>query len=89
MSDQPDSGKHYRFSYKGVKLDPYRIADIYGITDHAVFQAIKKLLAAGKRGNKDFRQDLIEARDAITRRLEMLDEDSSETPTLPDQPTKT
>ncbi len=73
-----DSGKHYRFSYKGIQLDPYRIADIYGITDHAIFQALKKLLVAGKRGSKDFRQDLLEARDAITRRLEMLDEDNTE-----------
>jgi len=71
-----DSGNHYRKVYKGVQLDPYRIYDIYGVTDPAAQQAIKKCLAAGKRGIKSFKQDLIEARDALDRRIEMLEEDA-------------
>lgn len=65
---------YYNKSYKGVKVDPYRIASIYGITDHAMFQALKKLLRAGA-DHKDLYQDLKEARDAIDRKLEMLKED--------------
>ena len=72
---QQDSGSHYRYSYKGIKLDPYRIADIYGLNDNALFSAFKKILAAGKRGNKTFKQDVIEARDALNRKIEMLEED--------------
>ena len=75
MDNQQDSGSHYRKFYKGIQLDPYRIYDIYDVTDPAAQQAIKKLLAAGNRGNEDFKQDLIEARDALNRRLEMLEED--------------
>lgn len=68
--------EYYNKTYKGIKLDPYRIAEVYDITDHAIFQALKKLLAAGQRGGKDIRQDLTEARDAISRKLEMIVEDA-------------
>jgi hypothetical protein len=71
-----DSGSHYRVYYKGTQLDPYRLASILDIADPAVFHAFKKLAFAGKRGAKDFIQDLVEARDAINRKLEMLDEDN-------------
>jgi hypothetical protein len=69
-----DSGQHYRYSYRGVKLDPYRIIDAYGITHPAHQHAIKKLLRAGK-SVKSLRQDIQEVQDALTRWLEMLDED--------------
>lgn len=69
-----DSGRHYRYSYRGVKLDPYRIIDAYGITHPAHQHAIKKLLRAGK-SVKSLRQDIQEVQDALTRWLEMLDED--------------
>lgn len=75
MTDPTPS--YYNKVYKGIKLDPYRIAEIYGITDHAMFQALKKLLAAGQRGDKDFRQDLLEARNAIERKIEMIGEDAA------------
>lgn len=71
-----DSGSHYRKYYKGIQLDPYRIADVYGMTDHALFSALKKILAAGQRGNKDSQRDITEARDALNRKLEMITEDS-------------
>ena len=74
--DNLDSGSHYRKIYKGIQLDPYRIAEIYGITDHPTFQALKKLLVCGGRGNKDLKQDLTEARDAINRKIEMMEEDN-------------
>lgn len=56
-------------------LDFYRIADLFGIHDATLQHIIKKALAAGKRGSKDFRRDLEDMRDTLNRRLEMLDED--------------
>lgn len=70
-----DSGTHYRVYYKEIQLDPYRLAGILGIADPAIFHAFKKVAFAGKRGSKDFKQDVIEARDALNRKLEMLAED--------------
>lgn len=71
-----DSGKHYRYSYRQIKLDPYRIIAIYGITHPAHQHALKKLLRAGK-SVKSLRQDIKEVQDALTRWLEMLDEDEA------------
>jgi len=67
---------YYRREWCG-KVDPYRIAALYGLTDHALFQALKKILAAGQRGGKDQRQDIVEAIGALNRKLEMMDEDLS------------
>lgn len=60
------------------ELDVYRVLDLFGVTDQALGHAIKKLLAPGGRGaSKDFRRDVQEAIDTLTRRLEMLDEDAT------------
>lgn len=72
-----DSGRHYRYSYRGIKLDPYRIIHTYRITHPAHQHALKKLLRAGK-SVKSLRQDIKEVQDALTRWLEMLDEDEAE-----------
>ncbi|MGZ4975753.1 MAG: hypothetical protein ACXV8O_01275 [Methylobacter sp.] len=45
-----DPGAHYRYTYKGIKLDPFRIGQIYGITSLAMFTILKKCLCAGNRG---------------------------------------
>jgi len=67
------SREHYDMVYKGIKLDPYRILDIYKITHPALQHLIKKSLRAG-RSIKTLREDLVECRDTIDRYLEMLDE---------------
>lgn len=71
----------YPHYYKNVShlnsVDFYRITDLFDITDQAVGHAIKKLLAAGQRGAKDKRQDLVEAIHALQRRLQMMDEDDA------------
>lgn len=71
----------YPHYYKQVKhldaIDVYRVLELYQVTDAAIGHAVKKLLCAGDRGAKDYRRDLEEARDAITRRLQMLDEDAA------------
>jgi hypothetical protein len=60
------------------EIDIYRMLDLFGVTDQALGHAIKKLVAPGGRGaGKDFRRDVQEAIDTLTRRLEMLDEDAA------------
>lgn len=67
--------KHYKYSFKGIKLDPYRILSVYGITCPAQQHAIKKLLRAGN-SVKDLKQDIQEVIDTLKRKLEMIDEES-------------
>ena len=74
MPEQKDLGAHYNFTYKNIKVDPYRIFEIYGITNAAQQHAIKKLLRAGK-SVKTLEQDIAEVRITLTRWQEMLEED--------------
>lgn len=73
---EEDSGSHYRYEYNGIKLDPYRIADIYGITNHSQFTIAKKALCAGNRGHKNLIQDIKDIKNACDRWLEMIAEDA-------------
>lgn len=68
--------KHYRFTFRGVKLDPYRIMAIYGIEHPAHQHALKKLLRAG-RSIKSLAQDIDEVILSLNRWKEMLDEDGN------------
>ena len=83
-----DEGEHYRFclevavteedAAKGsvqIKLDPFRVAEIYGMDDFAMQTMLKKILVAGERGHKDLQQDLKDIICAAERKLEMLNED--------------
>ena len=75
LSEELKEYEHYKYSYKGIKLDPYRILDIYKITCPAQQHAIKKLLRAGN-SVKELKQDITEVIDTLKRKLEMLEEDS-------------
>ena len=75
LLDLPDTGKHYRFKYKGIKLDPFRIAKIYGMESFALMTVLKKILCAGNRGNKDYKADIIDCITALKRELELIEED--------------
>lgn len=66
---QPKS--RYHRTIKGVTIDLYDLAEAYGITDHAQFHAMKKIIMAGDRGYKDRDQDLQEAIDAIQRAIKL------------------
>lgn len=70
----PDPGQHYRFTYKGIKLDPFRIAQVYGITDFGQQTILKKVLRMGT-AHKDREQDLRDIICAAERMLEMINED--------------
>ena len=74
VEESTNNYKHYQYSYKGIKLDPYRILSIYGVTCPAMQHAIKKLLRAGN-SVKDLEQDIQEVIDTLKRKLEMLKED--------------
>ena len=41
--------RHYNFTFNGVKIDPYRILDLYPVRRAAQQHAIKELLDALKR----------------------------------------
>jgi hypothetical protein len=84
-----DPGKHYRHEYKVriteddikngfvvVKLDPARIAKVYGMVDFMDFTVLKKILRLG-RAQKSVEQDLKDIINAAQRRLEMLAEDAT------------
>lgn len=52
-------------------IDVYMVIEAFAVTCPARQHAIKKLLCAGLRGKGDQMQDLIEARDAITRAIQL------------------
>lgn len=54
-----------------VWIDVYDVLKAFVVDDQAVGHAIKKLLAPGQRGHKDMLKDLREARDSITRAIDM------------------
>jgi len=74
QSKEPEEYEYYKYSYKGIKLDPYRILDIYKITCPAQQHAIKKLLVTGGRGYKDRQTDIQNAIDTLNRLLELESE---------------
>ena len=70
-----DKGKHYRFSYKGINLDPFRIAEIYKLNAPQL-TILKKVLVNGNRGYKDKTQDYEDIICAAKRAIEIIKEDS-------------
>ena len=67
---------HYKKDVSHLNMiDVYRVAQLFGITDHCEFHAIKKILCAGQRGSKSAKQDIQEAIDSLNRRLQMIAED--------------
>ena len=72
---EPVNGPHYaNDKYKreikpGVFVDVYDVIDCFEVTSGALQHAVKKLLAAGKRGHKDYEQDLIDILSSVERAL--------------------
>jgi len=54
-----------------MNVDVYSVLEAFNVTCPARQHAIKKLLCSGLRGAKDSRQDLEEARDSITRSIQL------------------
>lgn len=61
--------KYKREIKPGVFVDVYDVIDCFEVTSGALQHAIKKLLAAGKRGHKDYEQDLIDILSSVERAL--------------------
>lgn len=55
-----------------IQVDVYNVLDAYAVPAGPLHHAAKKILCAGIRGHKGAEQDLVEARDAITRAIEMM-----------------
>lgn len=72
--EQKPLDKHYKYTYKGIKLDPYRIFRVYNISSPEQQHAIKKLLRAGN-SVKDLQQDIQEVIMTLNRWLEIIEED--------------
>lgn len=70
----PHYYKHCPYEY----IDVYRVLELFGVTDQAIGHAIKKLLVAGNRGQKNFEKDISEAIATLNRKLEMMKEDNVE-----------
>lgn len=66
---------HYFKDVSHLKfIDIYRVLDLYEVTDPCLQHAAKKVIAAGKRGAKNPRQDAQEAIDSLKRYLAMQTE---------------
>lgn len=66
---------HYYKKSPTLYIDVYRILDLYEVSDPCIQHAIKKLLAAGKRGAKDSGKDVTEAIVSLERWHEMREEE--------------
>lgn len=68
---------HYKKDVSRLEtLDVYRVIDLFEVTHPALQHALKKILAAGKRGAKDDARDVQEAIDSLERWQEMRNEDA-------------
>ncbi len=69
-------GHYFRVS-PSLVIDVYRILQLFDVTDPCLQHALKKVLAAGKRGAKDAGKDVQEAIDTLLRWQEMRAEEST------------
>ncbi len=69
MSSKPKIDP-YNIKFHGEVLDPYRVADLFGIKDPIVFQMLKKILRFGRK-HKSQKQDVIDTITSAIRWLEI------------------
>ena len=70
-----DKGAHYRFQYRGINLDPYRICAVYGITGGPREHMLKKILRCTDKGHTTL-EVLDELQCVLDRWREMAIEDT-------------
>jgi hypothetical protein len=69
---------HYKKDVSHLStVDVYRVLELFDVTHPALQHALKKVLAAGKRGAKSDEKDVQEAIDSLTRWQQMRAEDSA------------
>lgn len=81
MPETQTMADRYPRYYKDVRhlesVDVYRVHRLFDVTDNEIHHASKKLLLCGVRtGGKPARKEVEEARDTLTRWLEIQDEDA-------------
>jgi len=69
-----DLGSHYRNEFKGVKVDVYRVLQIFGVTDPVAQHIVKKLLRGTKKGHDEMTV-WNEVFQACERKKEMIEEE--------------
>lgn len=76
MTTWTDKHNHYVKDVSTlIKLDVYRLIQLYGITDPCFQHALKKLLVTGGRGHKPVEKDVQDVIDTLERWKEMRKED--------------
>jgi hypothetical protein len=68
---------HYFRTSPSRTIDVYRVLQLFEVYDPALQHALKKVIAAGKRGAKDAAKDIAEAIVALQRWQEMRREEES------------
>ncbi len=68
---------HYFKACPYKVIDPYRVLELFEVTNPGLQHAIKKLLVAGGRGAKNIGQDVQEAIDTLERWKAMRVEDAA------------
>lgn len=74
--DPPHTGSKYLRQIRSkdrkttMVVDVYCVATAFNVTHMGLQHALKKILCPGIRGGKSYKQDLIEARDALGRAIE-------------------
>lgn len=68
---------HYHKPCKYTHVDVYRVLKLFDVTDPCLQHAIKKLLVAGGRGQKDITKDIQEAIVTLTRWQQMQEEEKA------------
>ncbi|KGX18827.1 hypothetical protein [Burkholderia pseudomallei] len=66
---------HYHKACPYPSIDVYRVLELFKVTDPCIQHAVKKLLVAGGRGQKDIAKDIQESIDTLSRWQEMRAEE--------------
>lgn len=77
IKDYQQHGKHYDYTFQGVRIDPYRVMYQYNITHPAHQHALKKLMRAGM-SIKDLEQDIDEVVSTLNRWKDMIEEEKND-----------
>ena len=72
-----DLGSHYRNEFKGIKIDVYRVLQIFGVTDPVAQHIVKKLLRGTKKGHDEMTV-WNEVFQSCERKKEMIEEEKDD-----------
>ncbi len=77
MAELHEQYPHYYKSVRGLDtIDVYRVLELWTVDAPALQHAVKKILAAGRRGGKDIDNDIAEAIVSLQRWQKMREEDA-------------